>query len=414
MTCGGAKSGNCAMGSEGMEIAPARIINSAQTVAKTGRRMKKSTNKEELRLGLKWIGAVHVVDRHYRAALPLLSPATCSVTAIPSCKNCVPDTMTWSPGFKPSSTAKSFPMVSPSFNVFCRATVPFASFTETNAKNWPLMRCTASTGITGPSCVPQVICARTCCAMRSLPGAFSTMALASTLCVSVSTCGDTNVDVRFQRSRLIDRCQHRRHRYAVADSNRNIAHDPVHRRCHAVIVKLNFLLSYLLIERLQLRHCGIIPGLRIVEFLFADHSGIQQLLRPLQGNLGVPHVGFLRCAGGFLAVQHGFLPQWINLQQRSSCGNSLAGFHENSCDQPFHLRIDGRRVPRLQQREILRGLGNFHHGRNLHLHGDSRGCGSRILGSALLAAKFECASPECQQQSASSASCASASLCISN
>src|SRR5437879_5543036 len=81
----------------------------AQTVAKTGRRMKKSTNKDGFHLGLKWIGAVHVVDRHYRAAVPLLSPATCSVTAMPSCKNCVPDTMTWSPGFKPSSTAKSYP-----------------------------------------------------------------------------------------------------------------------------------------------------------------------------------------------------------------------------------------------------------------------------------------------------------------
>src|SRR5882724_11436001 len=44
-TCGGAKSGNCAMGREGIEIAPPRIISSAQTVANTGRWIKKSTNK---------------------------------------------------------------------------------------------------------------------------------------------------------------------------------------------------------------------------------------------------------------------------------------------------------------------------------------------------------------------------------
>src|SRR6266850_6344491 len=44
VTCGGARFGNCAIGSEGMDTAPARIIISAQTVAKIGRRMKKFTN----------------------------------------------------------------------------------------------------------------------------------------------------------------------------------------------------------------------------------------------------------------------------------------------------------------------------------------------------------------------------------
>src|SRR5580704_3374849 len=58
-TCGGAKFGNCATGREGMEIAPARMIISAQTVANTGRRMKKSTNKAGFRLYLDWEGAVH-------------------------------------------------------------------------------------------------------------------------------------------------------------------------------------------------------------------------------------------------------------------------------------------------------------------------------------------------------------------
>jgi hypothetical protein len=47
-TCGGAKSGNCEMGREGIEIAPPRIISSAQTVANTGLRIKKSTNTVQL------------------------------------------------------------------------------------------------------------------------------------------------------------------------------------------------------------------------------------------------------------------------------------------------------------------------------------------------------------------------------
>src|ERR1700676_433497 len=49
-TCGGARSGTCAIGRVGMEIAPPRIISSAHTVANTGRRMKKSTNKAKHRL----------------------------------------------------------------------------------------------------------------------------------------------------------------------------------------------------------------------------------------------------------------------------------------------------------------------------------------------------------------------------
>jgi hypothetical protein len=40
---GGASAGNWAMGSVGMETAPARMISRAQTVAKMGRRMKNST-----------------------------------------------------------------------------------------------------------------------------------------------------------------------------------------------------------------------------------------------------------------------------------------------------------------------------------------------------------------------------------
>src|SRR5580698_8115670 len=43
-TCGGARSGNCETGRVGITAAPARMMSRAHTVAKTGRRMKKSTN----------------------------------------------------------------------------------------------------------------------------------------------------------------------------------------------------------------------------------------------------------------------------------------------------------------------------------------------------------------------------------
>ena len=42
--CGGASSGNCAIGSVGIAMAPARMITSEQTLARIGRRMKVSTN----------------------------------------------------------------------------------------------------------------------------------------------------------------------------------------------------------------------------------------------------------------------------------------------------------------------------------------------------------------------------------
>src|SRR6185437_9269839 len=45
VTSGGASVGYIDMGSVGRHTAPARMMSSAQTVAKTGRRMKKSTNK---------------------------------------------------------------------------------------------------------------------------------------------------------------------------------------------------------------------------------------------------------------------------------------------------------------------------------------------------------------------------------
>jgi hypothetical protein len=49
VTCGGAKFGYKEIGNVGMQTAPARMISSAQTVAKIGRLMKKSTKAISLR-----------------------------------------------------------------------------------------------------------------------------------------------------------------------------------------------------------------------------------------------------------------------------------------------------------------------------------------------------------------------------
>src|SRR5690348_8298457 len=50
ITCGGARFGNCATGSEGIEIAPPSTMTIAQTLANIGRLMKKSTNTQKLQL----------------------------------------------------------------------------------------------------------------------------------------------------------------------------------------------------------------------------------------------------------------------------------------------------------------------------------------------------------------------------
>src|SRR6266404_5832822 len=70
----------------------------------------------------------------------------------------------------------------------------------TNTKYCPLMRVTFRNGIVAPSRRPHVTCTRACCEIRSFVCELSTAALARTVCVSGSTCGDTNVIVVFASS----------------------------------------------------------------------------------------------------------------------------------------------------------------------------------------------------------------------
>jgi hypothetical protein len=48
LTCGGASSGYCAIGSVGIEAAPARMMTSDKTIDRMGRRMKMSANMRAL------------------------------------------------------------------------------------------------------------------------------------------------------------------------------------------------------------------------------------------------------------------------------------------------------------------------------------------------------------------------------
>src|SRR2546429_473747 len=84
MTCGGARSGKYATGNNGMEMAPPKMMKREQTVANTGRWMKKSTNKAGFRPRWSWSVAAHLVGRDYLPVELLSSFCICSLTGIPT------------------------------------------------------------------------------------------------------------------------------------------------------------------------------------------------------------------------------------------------------------------------------------------------------------------------------------------
>src|SRR3989442_4764819 len=130
------------MGSVGIEMAPPRIISSAQTVAKMGRLMKNSTNmppwafigepRDRCRRGS---GRDSLLGYHRRPIHQILRPRD---------NNAIP-------GLNPIQhnvvVADHLPHAYLSLPGYKRSASPSA----TNAKNCPLMRETASTGISRPS-----------------------------------------------------------------------------------------------------------------------------------------------------------------------------------------------------------------------------------------------------------------------
>jgi len=112
--------------------------------------MKKSTNKAGFRLCLDWSGAAHFLCR---ATLP---GSSCRRSDLLGDRRAVlqelrPGDNDVISGLDAIQHGKVVADRIAQLQGRCRANVPLPSFTETNAKNWPLMRCTASTGITGPS-----------------------------------------------------------------------------------------------------------------------------------------------------------------------------------------------------------------------------------------------------------------------
>ena len=130
--------------------------------------------------------------------------------------------------------------------------------------------------------------------------------------------------------------------------HRNVSDDPIRRRTHLVVVQLHFLLLHLLLQSLHLRRDRIVIRLRVVKILLARDARRKELLRPFKLNLSQPQIRLLRHQRRRLAVQRSFLLQRIDLQQRRPRIHLVARLYKYFCNLPFHLRIDHRRLPRLQ------------------------------------------------------------------
>jgi len=115
-------------------------------------------------------------------------------------------------------------------------------------------------------------------------------------------------------------------------------------------MQLHFLLLYLFLERLQLRPRRVIRRLRIVQLLLADDARVVQFLRALERDFRVAKIRFLCGARRFLAVDRGLLLQRIDLQQQSSRRDMVTGLYKYLDNLTFHLGIDRRRMPRLEDR----------------------------------------------------------------
>ena len=81
-----------------------------------------------------------------------------------------------------------------------------------------------------------------------------------------------NVNVRFERARLIHCRQQRGYPNTVTHMDWNVSDNPVHRRAHTVIVQLDFLRVDLFFQRFQLRHRGIVIRLSRIVLRLADHA----------------------------------------------------------------------------------------------------------------------------------------------
>jgi hypothetical protein len=91
---------------------------------------------------------------------------------------------------------------------------------------------------------------------------------------------------------------------------------------------------------------------RLFELLLADGAGGEGA-RALLALPREAHAGFPRGALGFLARDRGLLAARIDLHERSTLPDAVAGFHQDLDNLPVDLGLNRRRLERLEGRHVL-------------------------------------------------------------
>src|SRR5579872_3455270 len=313
-TCGGAKSGNCAMGSEGIEIAPPKIISSAQTVAKTGRRMKKSTNKDQptLNKNLRLLLAEHGTrstkhearstssllarrSAHARCRLPIHNRLHHGCAIVQKLQSRHDDVIAFLEavlhGVVVANRVANMQQLLPrnGFPILVlrqkreELTVDARHCQDRNYR--ALMRspnelCTHL--LRDSQRRPRILHRRLRqhrlrirIDLRRNKRDFRIRQIFARRIHQVHRHADAqiprairrHVNVRLDRPGLIDRRQQRRYRNAIADAHRDVTDNPVRRRRHGVVVQFDLLRRDRLLERFQLRQRRVVRCLRVVVVL---------------------------------------------------------------------------------------------------------------------------------------------------
>ena len=83
---------------------------------------------------------------------------------------------------------------------------------------------------------------------------------------------DRNVNINFQRARLVHSGQDGGIGDSISDANRNVAHNTRSRRRYPIVVQLDLLLTDLRLQGPQLSFRCVQCGARLIQLLFAHHS----------------------------------------------------------------------------------------------------------------------------------------------
>jgi hypothetical protein len=142
---------------------------------------------------------------------------------------------------------------------------------------------------------------------------------------------------------------------------------------------------------------GVGVGLfSLVEGVFADDAGGEELALALHLKLVVLVNGELLLFGGGLGGERGFLLQGIDLHEELACGDAVAGVNEDAGDVAVNLGIDGGGAARLDGGDVFIGLRDGRFGNSEGLDGEGlHTCAGRRLRLRLVAT---CGAGEEQRQ----------------